>query len=321
MTDAVISLTDVSKVFARDGWLRRDPAPIRAVEGVTLSIGRGETLAIVGESGCGKSTLGRLVLCLERPTVGTVEWSGEPVSDLPERVRRKRRATVQAVFQDPYLALNGRLTVLEIIAEPLRNLGIADRAGAYDRAIHSLEAVGLDASQGRLRPHAFSGGQRQRIAIARALAPAPQVVVCDEAVSALDVSVQAQILNLLRRLQDSTNCSYLFISHDLGVVRQVATRVAVMYLGRIVEVASAAQFYAAPAHPYARSLLDAVPVADPARRRLRHPPVGEAPSPRFLPEGCAFHPRCPRAEQRCRQERPRLRNVGSYRSVACHFPQ
>ena len=290
---------------------------LRAVDDVTLTLATGETLGVVGESGCGKSTLARLTLKLLPATAGRIVLFGEDVTHLPEGAMRPRRRHLQAVFQDPMSSLNPRLRVGDIVGEPLRAIRLPRRA-IRERAREMLDLVGLPADATERYPHAFSGGQRQRIAIARALAAEPRILICDEATSALDVSVQAQILNLLSDLQARLALSVVFISHNLGAVRHVSGRVAVMYLGRLVEVAEEGDLFERPLHPYTQALLDAVP--EPVLDQPRRAPIGgEVPSAADPPRGCHFHPRCPRAAPRCREEDPRLRDVDG-RSVRCHFP-
>ena len=292
---------------------------LRAVDDVTLHVGSRETLGLVGESGCGKTTVGRLILRLLPVTAGRIVFEGQDVTHVPERRLREFRRAVQVVFQDPYSSLNPRLTVRDIVGEPLRNFGATRRAAAA-RVAELLDTVGLPPAYMGRYPHAFSGGQRQRIGIARALALGPRLLVCDEAVSSLDVSVQAQILNLLADLQRQLGLALLFISHNLAVVRHVSHRVAVMYLGRLVEVAPEAALFEHPRHPYTRALLSAVPEAGPDAL----PPAvlpGEIPSPLDPPAGCRFQTRCPRAEARCRAAEPTLVEEEPGHWVRCYFPE
>lgn len=289
---------------------------VQAVNGVDLAVLPGETLGVVGESGCGKSTLGRALLRLEGITAGTVRAFGEDITHAPERhLRRTLRRRTAMIFQDPHASLNPRMTIGAAIAEPLRVHGVGDRAA---KVTALLERVGLSPAIADRKPHAFSGGQLQRVGIARALALEPDVIVADEAVSALDVSVQAGVINLLADLQAERDLAFVFISHDLDVVRHVSHRVAVMYLGRIVEAGPAEAVFADPQHPYTRALLAASPVADPTRRVTPTVLQGEPPSPLDPPSGCPFHPRCPLAEARCASELPALRAVGEI-DVACHL--
>jgi oligopeptide/dipeptide ABC transporter ATP-binding protein len=292
---------------------------LRAVDDVSLTLSAGETLGVVGESGCGKSTLGRMILRLIAPSAGEIRFLGQDITHVSERVLRPLRRHLQAVFQDPISSLNPRMRVGDIIAEPLVNLGM-ERADRRARVAELLEVVGLSGDATGRHPHAFSGGQRQRIAIARALAASPKLIVCDEATSSLDVSVQAQILNLLSDLQGRFALALFFISHNLGAVRHLAHRVAVMYLGRVVEIAPEAELFEHPHHPYTAALLAAVP--EPVPDQAVPPPLrGEVPSPIEPPSGCHFHPRCPRAEARCRVDAPELRPLPrSGALVRCHFP-
>ncbi len=293
-------------------------AVVRAVDGVTIALETRETLSLVGESGCGKSTLGRALLRLEVPTGGTLRAFGEDVTTAGERGLRTLRRKASMVFQDPAASLNPRVEVGASVAEPLFVQGVGDRASRRARVAELLGRVGLSPDDAGRRPHQFSGGQLQRIGIARALALDPDVVVADEAVSALDVSVQAGILNLLMDLQAERGIAYLFIAHDLKVVELISHRVAVMYLGRIVELAPTAQLFGEPRHPYTRALLSAVPVPDPRRRTARAQLQGEPPSPLDPPSGCPFHPRCPLADARCRAERPTLITDATGHATACH---
>jgi oligopeptide/dipeptide ABC transporter ATP-binding protein len=301
--------------------LGRPRAVVRAVDGVSFAIASGQTLGLVGESGCGKSTVARAILRLIEPDAGRVALDGQDVLALGPRELRALRRRMQIVFQDPYGSLNPRMTVRQTLAEPLTIHRIATRAQAERRILALLEEVGLDPGFAHSYAHELSGGQRQRVGIARALSVEPQFLVLDEPVSALDVSVQAQVLNLLADLQQRRRLTYLFIAHDLAVVKHVADHVAVMYLGKIVEQAPAATLYAAPRHPYTTSLLSAVPVPDPRAQRQRIVLAGDVPSPAHPPPGCPFHPRCPhpKKDARCRSEPPALREVVPGQLAACHF--
>ncbi|GAB5377649.1 MAG: dipeptide ABC transporter ATP-binding protein [Acuticoccus sp.] len=312
--EPILELSGLTKDFPV-GRNRR----LRAVDDVSLAIGPAESLGIVGESGCGKTTLGRLAVRLTEPTAGTIRFEGRDISGLTEAELRPLRRALQIVFQDPYSSLNPRLTVDAIIAEPLENFGMPRRE-IGPRVRELLSTVGLPPDAASRYPHAFSGGQRQRISIARALALGPRLLVCDEAVSALDVSVQAQILNLLRELRGELGLSLLFISHNLAVVRYLCHRIAVMYLGRIVELADTAALFDTPQHPYTAALLKAVPEPDPRQRTEAPPLEGDLPSPIDPPPGCVFHTRCPRAESRCRQDAPPLAAAAHGGLVRCHFP-
>ena len=294
---------------------------VHALDNISLAVQRGETLALVGESGCGKSTLGRCLLRLYELTEGQIRFEDVDISTLSERALRPLRPRMQMVFQDPYASLNPRRRVGDLMAEPMRVHTKWKAAKVADRLHELMDLVGLQRSYLQRYPHEFSGGQRQRIGIARALALEPSLVVADEPVSALDVSVQAQVVNLLMDLQQRLNLTYVFIAHDLSVVRQIATRTAVMYLGTIVEVGDTDTVFSTPAHWYTDALLSAVPEVDAGQRRERVILSGEVPSPLNPPSGCRFHTRCPRAEARCKSEVPKLRAIGNGSSVACHFPK
>jgi len=291
---------------------------VRAVDGVSFSIAPGETLAVVGESGCGKSTVGRTVVRLINPTSGRIVLEGEDITRTREKQLRPLRRKMQMVFQDPYSSLDPHMTVGEAIAEPLEIHGLLDRSRRRARVLELLERVGLGAQYLDRYPHEFSGGQRQRVGIARALTLNPKLIIADEPVSALDVSIQAQVINLLLDLQQQLGLAYLFISHDLAVVRHISDRVAVMYLGRIVELAATEQLFAAPLHPYTDALLASAPRT--SRKGSRKPLSGEVPDPANPPAGCAFHPRCRFAQARCRAEAPPLRDLAPGRFAGCHFP-
>jgi oligopeptide/dipeptide ABC transporter ATP-binding protein len=321
MTAPLLEVRDLTKHFPiRQGAIvEREVGRVRAVDDVGFTIAAGETLGLVGESGCGKSTTGRLVLRLIEPTAGSILFEGRDVTRLEGAALRQLRRAMQIVFQDPYGALNPRMTVEEIVVEPLVVQGGMRSADLAREARRLMDMVGLPAAHVSRHPHEFSGGQRQRIGIARAIASRPRFIVCDEAVSALDVSVQAQVVNLLQDLQRELGLSYLFIAHDLAVVRHISDRVAVMYLGNLVEVADKRTLYAAPRHPYTQALLAAVPVAHPRLRRTRPRLTGEVPSPLDPPPGCRFHRRCPLAGDVCRTEVPRLRELAPGHAVACHF--
>lgn len=304
----------------RTGLLRRPVGQVHAVDGISFSIGRGETLALVGESGCGKTTAGKSVLRLIEPTSGRIVLNGTDISKISRAAMREHRRNLQVIFQDPYSSLNPRMSAGEIVAEPLRNYGLARGKAAAEEVALLFERVGLDRGQMKKLPHEFSGGQRQRLGIARALALRPNLIVGDEPVSALDVSVQAQVVNLMIDLQNEFGLSYLFIAHDLAVVEHISHRVGVMYLGKIVEMADKRSLFSEPLHPYTRSLLAAVPVARPSRgRRQRERLIGELPSPLNPPSGCRFHPRCPYRMPRCKNEEPVELTVAPGRRVACHL--
>jgi oligopeptide/dipeptide ABC transporter ATP-binding protein len=318
----LLEVRDLVKHYTAGGLFRPGERPVRAVDGVSFEVERGETLALVGESGCGKSSVGRTVLRLQEPTSGSARFEGTDIFSLDRASLRRMRRRMQIIFQDPYSSLNPRMTVGAAIAEGIEIHRLASGADIGRRVAALLEEVGLDPGYVRRYPHEFSGGQRQRIGIARALAVEPAFIVCDEPVSALDVSVQAQVLNLLADLQRDRGLAYLFIAHDLAVVRQIARRVAVMYLGRIVEEGPTEQLLHAPRHPYTVALLSAVPEPDPGLRRSRIVLGGDLPSPSNPPPGCPFHTRCfhPARDERCRTEVPALRPVGATRA-ACHYAE
>jgi peptide/nickel transport system ATP-binding protein/oligopeptide transport system ATP-binding protein len=316
----VLEVRDLVKHYSVGGsFFGRGRKQLRAVDGVSFSIGQGETLGLVGESGCGKSTVGKAVLRLVEPTSGHVSLEGEEITGIGSAALLDRRKRMQVIFQDPYSSLNPRMTAGEIVQEPLINFGIGSRAEQRDRVAMLFARVGLRPDQRANYPHEFSGGQRQRLGIARALALGPSVIIGDEPVSALDVSVQAQVINLMMDLQQEFGLSYLFVAHDLGVVEHISHRIAVMYLGKIVEIAARAALFETPKHPYTEALLAAVPVSHPRARRARTVLTGDVPSPINPPPGCRFHTRCPIAVARCRQEEPPLVVDASGHGVACHL--
>lgn len=320
LSPVLIETRDLKKYFrVRSGFTTRGRGVVKAVDGVSLSIREGETLALVGESGCGKSTFGRLLVRLDTPTAGDIRFAGQSVQAYTGEALKQYRKQVQLIFQDPYASLNPRRSAGDIIGEPLQIHESVSGAERRRRVAELLETVGLTAEQMQRYPHEFSGGQRQRIGIARAIALKPRLIVADEPVSALDVSIQAQILNLLNDLQTQFGLTYLFVTHDLGVVRHVSDRVAVMYLGRIVEMAENDDLFNHPLHPYTQALLSAVPVAGAQGTIKRIVLSGDVPSPLNPPAGCAFHPRCPRRFDPCERIEPRLENQHNGRQVACHL--
>jgi peptide/nickel transport system ATP-binding protein len=317
-TRVLLEVTDLKKHYpVRSGILRRAVGTVHAVDGVSFTLGVGETLGLVGESGCGKSTVARSILRLVEPTGGSIRLNGRDITHLRKAELRPNRRSMQIIFQDPFASLNPRMRAADIVGEPLIVHGLATGKENRERVAELFQQVGLRPDQMHNYPHQFSGGQRQRICIARALALGPDLIVCDEPVSALDVSIQAQVINLLIDLQRKYNFSYLFIAHDLAVVAHISHRVAVMYLGRVVETADKTELFANPRHPYTQALLASVPVADPKAKRLTALIDGDVPSPINPPSGCAFHTRCRYAMERCRAERPPLLQIDGQHQVAC----
>ncbi len=319
--ETLLSVKDLRKHFAvKGGFFAREVDKVYAVDGVSFDIAKGETLGLVGESGCGKSTTGRCILRLIEPSSGEVWLSGQDVTRMDHNALRTLRRDMQIIFQDPYASLNPRLTVAAIIGEALQIHNLAkSKKDLEDRVVQLLETVGLQPDHMRRFPHEFSGGQRQRIGIARALAVEPKLLICDEPVSALDVSIQAQVINLLEDLQEQFGLTYLFIAHDLSVVEHISTRVAVMYLGRVVEIAPSRDLYDTPLHPYTEALLSAVPIPDPTVKRKRIMLQGDVPNPIRPPSGCHFHTRCPIARPDCAERDPELRESRPGHWVACHY--
>ena len=317
---SLIEVTELKKHFPiRKGVLQRTVGNVHAVDGVSFAIEEGETLGLVGESGCGKTTVGRTVLRLVEPTSGSIKVRGQEIGGLTKTEMRPLRRQMQIVFQDPFSSLNPRIRVKDIVGEPLKVHGVGNASEREDRVAALFKRVGPRAEQMSNYPHQFSGGQRQRVSIARALALDPHFIVADEPVSALDVSIQAQVINLLMDLQSEMKLSYLFVSHNLAVVEHISHRVAVMYLGRIVEYADKVSLFANPQHPYTEALLAAVPLPDPALQRTKNRVTGDVPSPINPPSGCHFHPRCPIATDRCKVEKPMLREIAPGHQAACHL--
>ena len=320
MDDIILDVQDLKKYFPiRGGVFQHTVGYVKAVDGISFQLKRGETLGIVGESGCGKSTAGRTILRLHEITGGKVLFNGKDIAKLSKKELRKKRLEMQMVFQDPYSSLNPRMTVGQIIGEALTDHKLMNKAQAKEKVQEIMEVCGLPSYYVNRYPHEFSGGQRQRIGIARALVLDPQFVICDEPVSALDVSIQSQIINLLGDLQKERNFSYIFISHDLSVVEYISNRVAVMYLGNIVELADKNEIFDNPLHPYTKALMSAIPVPDPTRKSGRIILTGDLPSPSNPPSGCKFRTRCPMACEKCAKEAPEYRDVGGGHYVACHL--
>ncbi len=316
----VLEVVDLKKHFpVKKGVLRRTVGHVYAVDGVSFCVREGETLGLVGESGCGKSTVARTVLRLTEPTAGTIKLDGRDITHLSKAALRPYRREMQIIFQDPFASLNPRMSAGDIVGEPLEVHGLARRKEKTDRVAALFEQVGLSPTQMKSFPHEFSGGQRQRVSIARALALSPKLIVADEPVSALDVSIQAQVINLMMDLQREKKLSYLFIAHGLAVVEHISHRVAVMYLGKIVEYTDKKTLFLNPLHPYTQALLSAVPVPNPRLKRSRRHLEGDVPSPMNPPPGCPFHTRCPYTQERCRSESPRLQEVGPGHAVSCHL--
>ena len=322
-TEVLLRVDNLVKHFPRTsgGWFRKRTATVKAVDGISFDVRRGETLGLVGESGCGKSTAGRTILQLYRPTSGHVYFEGMDLAAFKSEELRKMRRKMQMIFQDPYASLNPRMTIGEIIGEPLLIHGLANKKESEARVEELLKLVGLNPAYANRYPHEFSGGQRQRVGVARALSLTPSLIICDEPISALDVSIQAQIANLLEDLQTQFGLTYIFIAHDLSMVRHISTRVAVMYLGQLVELAGRDELYANPLHPYAQALLSAVPIPDPVveEHRTRRILQGDVPSPINPPSGCHFRTRCPLAETVCGEHKPEFREACPGHFVACHM--
>ena len=320
-TDTLLEVVNLKKYFPiyKGIVVQKHVGDVKAVDGVSFDIRRGETLGMVGESGCGKSTIGRTILRLLEPTEGKVTFEGRVLNDLSGEEMRKMRSEMQMIFQDPYASLNPRMRVGDIIGEPILIHGTSNREEREKRVRKLPDVVGLSPYHGARYPHEFSGGQRQRIGIARALSVNPKLIVCDEPVSALDVSIQAQVINLLEDLQKEFNLTYLFIAHDLSVVKHTSDRVVVMYLGKMVELSESKELYKNPLHPYTIALLSAIPVPDPTVKRDRIILKGDVPSPVNPPSGCHFHTRCPKVQEICKQQDPEFKDIGKGHYVACHF--
>jgi len=318
--DRLLEVKGLKKYFPiTGGLLRKTVGYVKAVDGVDLFIKRAETLGLVGESGCGKSTLGRAILRLIDATEGEITYNGQNILELTKEEMRELRKKMQIIFQDPYASLNPRMTVGDIVGEPMDIFGLAKGREKEERILELLNIVGLDVQHIRRYPHEFSGGQRQRIGIARALAVNPEIIICDEPVSALDVSVRSQVLNLMQELQQKFQLTYLFISHDLSVVKHISDRVCVMYLGKIVEVSEKNELYSNPLHPYTKALLSAIPIPDPEAKRERIILEGDVPTPINPPTGCRFHTRCQYTMPVCSQQEPILKDIGNEHFVACHL--
>jgi peptide/nickel transport system ATP-binding protein len=319
-TDVLLQVENLKKYYPiHAGFFRSQVGSIRAVDDISLTINRGETMGLVGESGCGKSTAGRTIMRLLEPTEGSIFFGGQDITRMDGEKLRQIRKDMQMVFQDPFYSLNPKMMVGHLVSEPIRNYEKQTEQALKDNIVELLGKVGLDADSYYKYPHEFSGGQRQRIGIARALALKPKLIVADEPVSALDVSIQSQVLNLLQDLQDEFQLSFLFIAHDLSVVKHISDRIGVMYLGRLVELTDKNSLYKEPLHPYTQALLSSVPVPDPSARRERIVLQGDVPSPANPPTGCAFHPRCRQAKPICSEAMPTLKQVAPYHQVACHL--
>ncbi|TLS38705.1 ABC transporter ATP-binding protein [Pseudalkalibacillus caeni] len=317
----LLKVTGLKKHFpVTKGFIKKETIPLKAVDGIDLEIFEGETLGIVGESGCGKSTTGQMMLGLLPPTEGTVTFEGKDLTSLSKEELRRLRKDLQVIFQDPFSSLNPRMTIEQLIGEPLKIHGVMQGKQLRNEVIRLLKTVGLGEHHLKRHPHEFSGGQRQRIGIARALALKPKIIICDEPVSALDVSIQAQILNLLRKLQKEFKLTYVFIAHGLPAVRHISDRVAVMYLGKVVEVADRDSLFEKPIHPYTEALLSAIPIPDPTKRKEHKLLEGDLPNPSNPPSGCRFHTRCPYAQEVCKMKDPELTEYHEGHKAACHFP-